>query len=171
MKDKLEGRNEEEVKRETWMLELPEEKANSFGLLPTARQFSRKGVHERGKDRSAWTDSPDERQRKLVEGDTKEEEEVDVRALVQRKRDREMEKVSGELKEKKGVTSLMNLHEDKLKKKKKEDSDAGDIKERRPFDRDVDLQANRFDEAAKKTMLKQAARINDRFSSGNQKFL
>ena len=56
MKDKLDGKNDVEVKRESWMLELPEEKANRFGL--GARQFSRKGVSERGGDKSAWTDSP-----------------------------------------------------------------------------------------------------------------
>ena len=43
--------------------------------------------------------------------------------------------------------------------------------ERRPFDRDIDLQANRFDEAAKKAMLKKARKLNDNFSSGQQKYL
>ena len=64
MKDKLDGKNEVEVKRESWMLELPEEKANRFGL--GARQFSRKGVSERGGDKSAWTDSPAEKVKKLI---------------------------------------------------------------------------------------------------------
>merc|ERR1719334_1304340 len=129
MKDRLEGREGEEVKRETWMLELPEEKANRFGLLPTARQFSRKGVTERGKDRSAWTDTPQERQRKLVEGDSQEEGAEDTKGLVTRRRDTEMEKVAGELREKRGSDSLMDIHEKKLKKKRKEESDAGEKKE------------------------------------------
>merc|ERR1712098_44289 len=92
MKDKLEGKDVKEVKRESWMLELPEEKANSFGLGP--RQFSRKGLPEKGKDRSMWTDSPAEKERNL--------------------RDLEMEKVSKELKQKRGADSLMELHEKKL---------------------------------------------------------
>jgi len=168
MKDKLEGKDNQEVKRETWMLELPEEKANRFGLLPTARQFSRKGVEERGQDRSAWTDTPQEKQRKL-EGGASSETVDDQQVRLHQKRDREMDKVATELREKRGNASLMNIHEEKLKKKKKEKGE--ETNERRPFDRDVDLQANRFDEAAKKAMMKNAAKINDRFSSGNQKFL
>merc|ERR1711862_985070 len=64
-------KDEKEVERESWMLELPEEKANSFGLGP--RQFSRKGLPEKGKDRSMWTDSPAEKERKLREGVGEEE--------------------------------------------------------------------------------------------------
>lgn len=167
MKDKLEGKDVKEVQRESWMLELPEEKANSFGL--GARQFSRKGLPQKGKDRSKWTDSPEEKARKLREGVT-EEEEVEEVPMVNL-RDVEMEKVSQELKQKRGAESLMDKHEKKMQKKKKEDIESGEVGERRPFDRDIDLQANRFDEAVKKNMLKSAAMINDRFSSGNQKFL
>lgn len=166
MKDKLEGKDVKEVQRESWMLELPEEKANSFGLGP--RQFSRKGLPEKGKDRSMWTDSPAEKERKLREG--VEEEEV-TEAPVVNFRDIEMEKVSKELKQKRGSDSLMDMHEKKLQKKKKEDIANGEVAERRPFDRDIDLQANRFDDAVKKNMLKSAAKINDRFSQGNQKYL
>merc|ERR1712210_269738 len=176
MKDKLEGKEEKEVKRETWMLELPDEKASSFGLLPTARQFSRKGHlgPEKGKkNRSAWTDTPEEKARKAALGIVpgQEEEEMDSTQLAALKRDEAMETVAEELRKKRGTASLMNLHDKKLKKKKKEEVDDGVKQERRPFDRDVDLQANQFDKAAKKAMLKKAAQINDRFSSGTQKFL
>jgi len=166
MKDKLEGKDVKEIQRESWMLELPEEKANSFGLGP--RQFSRKGLPEKGKDRSMWTDSPAEKERKLREGITGEEE---VEAPMVNLRDLEMEKVSKELKQKRGADSLMEMHEKKILKKKKEDLANGEVAERRPFDRDIDLQANRFDDAVKKNMLKSAAKINDRFSQGNQKYL
>jgi len=166
MKDKLEGKDVKEVQRESWMLELPEEKANSFGLGP--RQFSRKGLPEKGKDRSMWTDSPAEKERKLREGITGEEV---VEAPMVNLRDVEMEKVSKELKQKRGADSLMDMHEKKILKKKKEDLANGEVAERRPFDRDIDLQANRFDDAVKKNMLKSAAKINDRFSQGNQKYL
>jgi len=166
MKDKLEGKDVKEIQRESWMLELPEEKANSFGLGP--RQFSRKGLPEKGKDRSIWTDSPAEKERKLREGITGEGE---VEAPMVNLRDVEMEKVSKELKHKRGADSLMEMHEKKILKKKKEDLANGEVAERRPFDRDIDLQANRFDDAVKKNMLKSAAKINDRFSQGNQKYL
>ena len=93
------------------------------------------------------------------------------------KRDQEMEVVANELKKKRGLDSLVELHEkEKVKKHKKEkrskkSSSVNGIPERRPFDRDLDLQANRFDEAAKKRMLKNAGKLNDKFSSGNQKYL
>eukprot|EP00090_Calanus_glacialis_P010875 TRINITY_DN19331_c0_g1_i1.p2 TRINITY_DN19331_c0_g1~~TRINITY_DN19331_c0_g1_i1.p2 ORF type:complete len:296 (-),score=120.69 TRINITY_DN19331_c0_g1_i1:73-960(-) len=167
MKDRLEGKDVKEVQRESWMLELPEEKANSFGL--GARQFSRKGLPEKGKDRSKWTDSPAEKERKIREGVT--EEEAPEEAPMVNIRDVEMEKVAQELRQKRGADTLMDMHEKKMQKKKKEDIASGEVGERRPFDRDIDLQANRFDDAVKKNMLKSAALINDRFSSGNQKFL
>ena len=174
MRDKLEGKDEQIVKRETWMLELPEEKANTFGLGP--RSFSRKGLAEKGKDRSKWTDSPEEKARKLALGigeHTEEEpkEEEDFASKVNNQRDEAMAAAAEELRLKRGTDSLMDIHDKKLKKKKKEDVDDGLVKERRPFDRDLDLQANQFDAAAKKAMLKKAAKINDRFSSGSQKFL
>eukprot|EP00092_Neocalanus_flemingeri_P027488 GFUD01029818.1.p1 GENE.GFUD01029818.1~~GFUD01029818.1.p1 ORF type:complete len:307 (+),score=111.15 GFUD01029818.1:159-1079(+) len=167
MKDKLEGKDVKEVQRESWMLELPEEKANSFGL--GARQFSRKGLPEKGKDRSKWTDSPAEKERKLREGVTEEEDGKEI--VVVNARDQEMERVADELKQKRGADTLLDMHEKKLKKKKKEDIASGEVAERRPFDRDIDLQANRFDDAVKKRLVKSAAQINDRFGSGSQKFL
>ena len=169
MRDKLEGKDQPEVARESWMLELPEEKANRFGL--GARQFSRKGVSERGGDRSAWTDSPAEKERKLREGDNPEEEEFDNQSAAVRLRDENMQRVSNDLKKKRGTDSLMEAHEKKLKKEKKEEKESGKIAGRRPFDRDIDLKANQFDEAVKKNMLKAAAKIDNRFSSGSQKFL
>ena len=170
MRDKLDGKDKAEVVRESWMLELPEEKANRFGL--GARQFSRKGVSERGGDRSAWTDSPADKERKLRgEAETGEQEEFDNQSAAVRLRDQNMERVSNDLKKKRGTDSLMEAHERKLKKEKKEEKESGKIAGRRPFDRDIDLKANQFDEAMKKNMLKAAAKIDNRFSSGSQKFL
>jgi len=169
MRDKLDGKDKPEVARESWMLELPEEKANRFGL--GARQFSRKGVSERGGDRSAWTDSPADKERKLRQGDVVEPDEFDNQSAAVRLRDENMERVSNDLKKKRGTDSLMDAHEKKLKKEKKEEKESGKVAGRRPFDRDIDLKANQFDEAMKKNMLKAAAKIDNRFSSGSQKFL
>ena len=169
MRDKLDGKDKAEPQRESWMLELPEEKANRFGLGP--RQFSRKGVTQRGGDRSAWTDTPEDKQRKMMAGEEDEEAEPDTSDLAARMRDEKMEKVSQELKQKRGADTLMDMHEKKLKKDKKKKEDSGEVTERRPFDRDVDLKANQFDEAMKKNMMKMAAKIDNRFSSGSQKFL
>lgn len=48
--------------------------------------------------------------------------------------------------------------------KRKAEEDATKPVERRPFDRDMDLQVNRFDEAQKKALLKKSQELNTRFS-------
>lgn len=64
----------------------------------------------------------------------------------------------------------MSLHAKKMKEKAKEKADQP--VERRPFDRDADLQVNRFDEAQKKRLLKKSQELNTRFShSKSQMFL
>ena len=84
-----------------------------------------------------------------------------------------METVANELKQKRGTDSLVEIHDKEKTKRRKKEIAAGNGRkdERRAFDRDIDLQANRFDEAAKKAMLKNARKLNDKFSSGNHKYL
>jgi len=171
MKDKIEGKGQHEVKRESWMLELPDAKAKSFGLGP--RTFSRKGKTELG-DRSVWTETPEDKARRArgeqVEGGNEDEEERKRQEyLINKSRDDAMSEITEKLKKKRGSESLLERHEKELKKKSKKDKK--DSKERRPFDRDADLGANKFDEAQRKLMIKKAAQIDSRFSSGQQKFL
>ncbi len=54
------------------------------------------------------------------------------------------------------------MHTKKMKRKAEED--ANKPVERKPFDRDTDLQVNRFDEAQKKALLKKSQELNTRFS-------
>ena len=51
----------EVTERETWMLELPAENNKNFGLGP--RKFRTKAPTTGG-DRSGWTDTPQDRERK-----------------------------------------------------------------------------------------------------------
>lgn len=51
------------------------------------------------------------------------------------------------------------------------DEKDGKKKERRPFDRNVDLQVNRFDDAQKKAIYKKAQLLDSRFSTGESKYL
>ena len=186
MLDKIEGRGAApEPKRETWMLELPAEKAKNFGLGP--RQFSRASgaAESSGKKREArqaWAETPEMRAKRERgeavedeagdEGGNEQAEDKDVlEYLASLKRDEEMEKVTKELREKRGTESLMEKHSKKLNKKTKKEKESGKTKERRPFDRDIDLQANRFDNAAKEAMLKRARQLDNRFSSGSSKYL
>ncbi|XP_063224070.1 GPALPP motifs-containing protein 1 isoform X2 [Bacillus rossius redtenbacheri] len=161
------GGEQDGLKRESWMLELPPDRAKEFGLGP--RQFRRREAQEAG-DRSVWTDTPEDKINKKPS--RKDETVSEMQKIAINARDTQMEKLvekhgKGRDKEK----SLLEKHQDELKKKKQKTDDEGKPKERRPFDRNVDLQANRFDEAQKKSIFKKAQLLNDRFSRGESKFL
>lgn len=61
----------------------------------------------------------------------------------------------------------MSLHTKTMKEKAKEKADKP--AERRPFDRDEDLQVNRFDDAQKERLLKKSQELNTRFSHSKEK--
>merc|ERR1719369_1463019 len=143
------------------MLELPEKKAKNFGLGP--RSFS-KSTNPKAKQDKSWTMTPLDKVEKNDANEEDHSQDDDVLAyMASLKRDAEMERVSEELKKKRGTESLLDQHAKKMKKKEKEDKKKE--QERRPFDRNVDLQVNRFDEAQKKSMIKKAAKLDSRFSS------
>ncbi|XP_040895534.1 GPALPP motifs-containing protein 1 [Toxotes jaculatrix] len=161
MKEKLTGEDTPEVlTRETWMTELPPE-LQHIGL--GARTFKKRSGPE-NKDRSIWTDTPADRERKArerLEGKKKGEVEGDSVPQVHHK-DLEMAEKVSKYNESKRAESLMTLHTKKMKEKAKEKADKP--VERRPFDRDADLQVNRFDEAQKQRLLKKSQELNTRFS-------
>lgn len=160
--------------REEWMLELPRvQSLTSMGLQ--ARQFRAKERPDFS-DRTSWTDTPEEREKKVkgpTDKEIKREKEREKRARHIAKRDAEQEAIVKKHKKKhKRDESLVDIHEKKLKKKKKKEERDRDGKPlRRPFDRDQDLQVNKFDEAQKKAVLKKAQLLDTRFSSGESKFL
>ncbi|XP_021919229.1 GPALPP motifs-containing protein 1-like isoform X2 [Zootermopsis nevadensis] len=168
MKRKLAGKDGNHdcgpVKRESWMLELPPDRAASFGLGP--RQFRARAKPESG-DRSVWTDTPADRLQKKHTPREKSGPVDKLELAAVEERDKEMQHLVEKHSGKKRQESLLEAHQKELKKIKK----GGKHEERRPFDRSVDLQANRFDEAQKKAIFKKAALLNDRFSSGQRKFL
>uniref|UniRef100_A0A4W4FS30 GPALPP motifs-containing protein 1 n=1 Tax=Electrophorus electricus TaxID=8005 RepID=A0A4W4FS30_ELEEL len=152
MKDKLMGLDEEpeKLERESWMMELPPE-LQHVGLAP--RTFKKRAGPE-DKDRSIWTDTPADRERKARERQEAKERGEPAKADGPRlsRKDLEMaEKVSKYNDSKRGE-SLMSIHAKKMKKKAEEDSSKP--VERRPFDRD----------AQKKALLKKSQELNTRFS-------
>ncbi|XP_056876197.1 GPALPP motifs-containing protein 1 isoform X1 [Takifugu flavidus] len=166
MKEKLTGEDAPEVlTRDTWMTELPPE-LQHIGL--GARTFKKRSGPE-NKDRSIWTDTPEDRERKAKERLEKkekgEEEKHEAPQLTQK--DLEMAEKVSKYNESKRAESLMNLHAKKMKEKAKEK--ANTPVERRPFDRDEDLQVNRFDEAQKQRLLKKSQELNTRFSHSKDK--
>ncbi|XP_022051129.2 GPALPP motifs-containing protein 1 [Acanthochromis polyacanthus] len=161
MKEKLTGDDTPEVlTRESWMTELPPE-LQHIGL--GARTFKKRSGPE-NKDRSIWTDTPADRERKArerLERKKKGEAEKDDVPQLSRK-DLEMAEKVSQYNESKRAESLMSLHSKKMKEKAKEKADKP--VERRPFDRDADLQVNRFDDAQKQRLLKKSQELNTRFS-------
>merc|ERR1712088_460727 len=95
-------------KRESWMLELPAEKAKNFGLGP--RQFSKNTESKPKLDRS-WTDTPEIKAKRAAlaasgqmhqeEDQTGSKEDQDVlEYMASLKRDQDMEAVANEQREK-----------------------------------------------------------------------
>ncbi|XP_015279341.1 PREDICTED: GPALPP motifs-containing protein 1 isoform X2 [Gekko japonicus] len=162
MKEKLLGHDNNEskqVKRESWMTELPPE-LKGFGLGP--RTFKRRADDESG-DRSIWTDTPADRERKGKEvQDGKKPAKKGDRAMVVSERDKKMAEQVSSYNDSERSESLMEIHHKKLKRKAAEDKNKP--QERRPFDRDQDLQVHRFDEAQKRALIKQSRDLNTRFS-------
>ncbi|XP_005601295.1 GPALPP motifs-containing protein 1 [Equus caballus] len=149
------------ITRESWMTELPPE-MKDFGLGP--RAFKRRADDKSG-DRSVWTDTPADRERKAKETQEarKSLNKKDEQHVLSGREKRLAEQVSS-YNESKRSESLMDIHHKKLKNKAAEDKNKP--QERIPFDRDKDLKVNRFDEAQKKALIKKSRELNTRFSHG-----
>lgn len=161
--------------REEWMIELPELRSVA-GLGLQARQFRTKERDEI-KDRSSWTETPRDREEKSRKGHSTQDNVAEqqsrkiekIEKETRDKRDAEQEAMARKHKKKhKRDESLMDMHTKKLKKKSQEKPETA---ERRPFSRDTDLKANRFDDAQKKSIIKKAQLLDTRFSSGQTKYL
>nr|XP_037842653.1 GPALPP motifs-containing protein 1 isoform X3 [Chlorocebus sabaeus] len=164
MKEKLTKGDDDSSKpivRESWMTELPPE-MKDFGLGP--RTFKRRADDTSG-DRSIWTDTPADRERKAKETQEakKSSGKKDEEHILSGRDKRLAEQVSS-YNESKRSESLMDIHHKKLKSKAAEDKNKP--QERIPFDRDKDLKVNRFDEAQKKALIKKSRELNTRFSHG-----
>lgn len=146
-------------KREEWMTELPPAQAANLGLGP--RKFRLRDGPDMS-DRSCWTDTPAQKAQKQKDSEIKKLKEPDTEHVKEFHKKEVNE-------ERKPEKSLLEIHQSKIaKKKKKEEKEAKrtGISMRRPFDRDIDLQVNRFDQAQKKTILMKAQLLDDRFSHG-----
>ncbi|XP_077200141.1 GPALPP motifs-containing protein 1 isoform X2 [Paroedura picta] len=162
MKEKLLGHNSDEskeVKRESWMTELPPE-LKGFGL--GSRTFKRRADDKSG-DRSIWTDTPADRERKAKEmQEGKKSTTKGEGAMMVSEQDRKLAEQVSSYNDSQRSESLMEIHHRKLKRKAAADKNGP--QERRPFDRDQDLQVHRFDEAQKRALIKQSRDLNTRFS-------
>ncbi|NXN94890.1 GPAM1 protein, partial [Rhinopomastus cyanomelas] len=167
MKEKLTSTDIDEPKqvaRESWMTELPPELKN-FGFGP--RTFKRRADDKSG-DRSIWTDTPADRERKAKEREeAKKSTSKDNEEIALSGRDKRLVEQVTSYNESKRSESLMDIHQKKLKSKAS--TEKNKPQERRPFDRDQDLQVSRFDEAQKKALIRKSRDLNSKFehSKGN----
>ncbi|XP_061431695.1 GPALPP motifs-containing protein 1 isoform X1 [Lethenteron reissneri] len=169
MKDKLLGKTDEgPVVRESWMMELPDD-AKTFGLGP--RSFRRKAAPDAG-DRSVWTDTPADRERRAREGDS---DKAGGSGKKKRKHKVESEPSEQDLQLADAVAayneanrgvSLMDQHK---RKRKSGGAATGPPPPRRPFDRDVDLQGGRVDGRKRQDIIDKSRLLGSRFSHGNSR--
>ncbi|XP_075908481.1 GPALPP motifs-containing protein 1 isoform X2 [Petromyzon marinus] len=169
MKDKLLGKTDEgPVVRESWMMELPDD-AKTFGLGP--RSFRRKAAPDAG-DRSVWTDTPADRERRAREGDA---DKAGGSGKKKRKHKVESEPSEQDLQLAEAVAayndanrgvSLMDQHK---RKRKSGGAASGPPPPRRPFDRDVDLQGGRVDGRKRQDIIDKSRLLGSRFSHGNSR--
>ncbi|KAF2354048.1 Protein of unknown function DUF3752 [Trinorchestia longiramus] len=171
---RLQDANNTALRREDWMLTLPEDRPLFSGLGLQARQFSKSGKRDRG-DTSVWTDTPADKERKAkraAEGRApeKKEQAVEVRTS---ERDERLQAAVQRHNDAKRSKPLIETHQGHQKKARKDGlSVTGVGVDRKPFSREEDLCVNKFDEAQKSSILKKARGLNDRFSSGkSSKFL
>nr|XP_034189578.1 serine/threonine-protein kinase fray2 [Osmia lignaria]XP_034189579.1 serine/threonine-protein kinase fray2 [Osmia lignaria]XP_034189580.1 serine/threonine-protein kinase fray2 [Osmia lignaria]XP_034189581.1 serine/threonine-protein kinase fray2 [Osmia lignaria] len=146
--------------REEWMTELPAVQVSNLGL--TSRKFRMKSGPDMS-DRSCWTDTPAKKAVKQKQQESETMYNTSTIALV--KESYEVDPGESKRQEK----SLLEIHQSKVRKKKKKEEKRAKLSGetiRRPFDRDVDLQINRFDQAQKNAVIKKAQCLDDRFSRG-----
>ncbi|XP_017882109.1 protein starmaker [Ceratina calcarata] len=148
--------------REEWMTELPSAQVNNLGL--TSRKFRIKEGPDMT-DRSCWTDTPAKKAERKRRQEEEKLYEASRTVTTEMPKKNETEKTKG----KKSEKSLLEIHQSKLrKKKKKEEKEAksSGLTIRRPFDRDTDLQINRFDQTRKNAIINKAQYLDERFSRG-----
>lgn len=148
--------------REEWMTELPPAQANNLGL--SSRKFRVRPAPDMS-DRTCWTDTPAQK----AEKQRKREEERSHRHRGLEEEHGKRSVVSESGKSKKREKSLLEMHQGKLRKKKKKEEKEAQLtggSTRRPFDRDIDLKANQFDQVQKKAIFMKAQLLDERFSRG-----
>ncbi|KAK1126606.1 hypothetical protein K0M31_004235 [Melipona bicolor] len=161
---KNEQKNEDSKvnQREEWMIELPPTQIDNLGL--TSRKFRMKAGPDMS-DRSCWTDTPAKKaeKRKQREEEKLHNVQTSVRDLFEESDKTECRK------SKKREKSLLEIHRNQLQKeKRKEEKKAKSTGQaiRRPFDRDIDLTVNRFDQSQKNAIIHKAQYLDERFSRG-----
>jgi ribosomal protein S15P/S13E len=150
------------------MMELPPEINQAIGVSMTSRKFRTKNI-EIG-DRSVWTDTPAEKARKEKEGHTRRSTATEEQqGVLLSGRDKELKEIVEKHNKDHRNVSLYELH----RKRKTENADDG-VNERKPFNRETDLQLpqNVITNAKRQTLIKDSSKsLNNKFTHGKKHFL
>jgi len=162
MKAKLEGKEEKKLERESWMTELPDFRTGT--KIIGATQFRKNAIpKEAGRDE--WTKTPNSNG-KLTTKEKKEQDRQKVLNVAEWERNQiQMDKMKNL---KRNQESLLESH---MKKQEAIKSKETGPKERVAFDHKRDMQGSIIDDAKRKAMLKKTMGLENKFSSGNSKFL
>ncbi|XP_065829029.1 GPALPP motifs-containing protein 1-like [Oscarella lobularis] len=164
MKEKLSGTSETgpvQVEREQWMIELPPT-MNRNVLDVKARKF-RKHYDGDG-DRSAWTETPNQKADKEKDSKSTDFLKDVVGAEKATKRDAEMRQRIEHFNKQHRHESLLEMHQDKSKKAKMSDKEKP--AERKPFDRERDLEIRQLKSVDRSKAVQEARGLSNRFSTG-----
>ncbi|XP_054168709.1 GPALPP motifs-containing protein 1-like [Oppia nitens] len=146
---KINANKDIKKQREEWMTEIPTSLAPK---LPTksVTQFSQRPVNS--------VKSDDNIRDKCLKRDQKEEQELtEMMDSFNKAQNRDI--------------SLIDVHQNKSKKMKKEMKSNPELEERVEFDREKDLSVRKMNSRQTKSILNKAKTFNDRFSLGVNKFL
>ncbi|KAF7728538.1 hypothetical protein EC973_005942 [Apophysomyces ossiformis] len=167
-KEQLENpdNKQQKVERPEWMMLPPEVDYLKHASSGKSRTFSKRQLTEKEQDRSVWTDTPAEKERKLREGATGSQAGVEGRY---RAREAEVQEQVQRYNMSQRPESLMEIHK---KQKKKDRVEVEDVR-KRPFDREKDVLGSYrpMDKRQKKDLLRQSGELGSRFGRGSSSFL
>ncbi|KAI9278699.1 hypothetical protein BDA99DRAFT_531444 [Phascolomyces articulosus] len=167
--------SEKKVERPEWMLLPPEVDFLRGADSSRSRGFSSSNLTEKEKDRSVWTDTPaDKERRRNLKRKQAEEEAKAGPSLPPPKYSRHEQELKQNISQHNMMErpkSLVELHREQGRKNRKKETE--DVASR-PFDREKDLlngPKKGMDKRQKQELLKSARELGGRFGSGSSSFL
>nr|KAJ3421527.1 hypothetical protein HK105_003208 [Polyrhizophydium stewartii] len=174
------GNSAQGVQREDWMTVPPEARRLDLGLQTKPRQFSAT-TKPKTVDSSMWTESPEERAKRILAGDDKsrkrkagrDADDDDGGAAERRVRapTREERQTAELVARYNAVHRAKPLVDDHIVEYVESGRLAADDAAQRPFDRERDVVSRRVDGRARQRLLDDAQRLDDKFTRGKRTFL
>lgn len=153
--------------REEWMTVLPDNFGQKIGLGP--RSFNQRVLTAKEQDRSCWTDTPLDAEKRSKEKKPPKDSSADLKEFAEQMKNEKIAKELEDFNKSKRPESLLEIH--RKNRKRKAESKKSKPEERRPFDRDLDLTINRVDPSQTKKLIDRAKYLDSRFSHGSSHYL